>query len=316
MLNKKVLKRFFKSYFFRLNNGMSYRASLYMADQSYAAQRFVSVEKERRFINLLLFIVTFSTTTMAGATSDNSIPDALLSGLPYSVTLMLILTVHEFGHYFASKRFGVAATLPYFIPFPSIVGTLGAVIKTKSPIPDRRALFYIGIMGPIPGFVVSLAAVTAGVMMSQVLPLPPADGTMPIFGDSILFASIVHIFHGTIPAGYDIALHPLAWAGWIGFFITSLNLMPIGQLDGGHVLYALIGRKQVYAGWLSLAVLVFLSFVWPGWCVWIIAAFFILMVAHPYIPATSELSLKEKAAGWFCMLILLLTFIPLPVQIR
>jgi Predicted membrane-associated Zn-dependent proteases 1 len=158
---------------------------------------------------------------------------------------MTILGVHEFGHYFAARRFGVDATLPYFIPFPSIVGTMGAVIKTKSPIPHRRALFYIGVMGPIPGFIVSLAAVIVGIMLSEIQPLPPAEGITPVFGDSILFGFIVHLFHSEIPAGFDIALHPFAWAGWIGFLVTSLNLIPIGQLDGGHILYSLLGRKQV-----------------------------------------------------------------------
>lgn len=316
MINKTVLRRFFKSYFFRLNNGASHTARVNMPVDFIAENNLFYEKKERRVVNLVLFIITFGTTTLAGAVNDESIFRALLSGLPYSLTLMLILGVDEFGHYFAAKRFGVKATLPYFIPFPSIVGTMGAVIKTKSPIPHRKALFYIGIMGPIPGFIVSLAAVITGVMLSTIQPLPPADGLTPIFGDSILFASVVHFFHGAIPAGYDIALHPFAWAGWIGFLVTSLNLIPIGQLDGGHILYSLIGRKQVYAGWISLAALVCLSFVWPGWSVWIFMTLFFLMVAHPQIPETVELSFKEKVAGWFCMLILALTFIPVPVQVH
>jgi len=272
-------------------------------------------KKERWIINLILFFVTLGTTTFAGAIYTDNIFDTIVSGLPYSLTLMTILGVHEFGHYFAARRFGVKATLPYFIPFPSIVGTMGAVIKTKSPIPHRKALFYIGVMGPIPGFLASLAAVIAGIFMSEVLPLPPAEGITPVYGNSLLFGFIVHLVHGNIPAGFDIVLHPFAWAGWIGFLVTSLNLIPIGQLDGGHILYSLIGRKQVYAGWVSLALLVILSFIWPGWGVWIVFTLFILMVAHPQIPQTSELSLKEKAAGWFCMIILVVTFIPIPVEI-
>jgi len=294
MINKTALKRFIKSYFFRLNNGMPSIARVNISRDFTAEERFLPERKEKWGINLVLFIITFFTTTLAGAVDGESLLKALLSGLPYSITLMLILGVHEFGHYFAARRFGVKATLPFFIPFPSIVGTMGAVIKTKSPIPHRKALFYIGVMGPIPGFIVSLAAVIPGVMLSKVLPLPPADGLTPVFGDSILFASIVYLFHGAIPAGYDIALHPFAWAGWIGFLITSLNLIPIGQLDGGHILYSLIGRKQVYAGWISLAGIICLSFVWPGWSVWIFMTLFFLMVAHPHIAETAELSFKER----------------------
>ncbi len=314
-INKKALKRFFRLYLYRLNNGTPSGSRMVTAEEFIEDNKFFPPKKERWIINLVLFIITLCTTTIAGAVYDESIIDSVLSGLPYSLTLLLILGVHEFGHYFAARSFGVKATLPYFIPFPSIVGTMGAVIKTRSPIPHRRALFYIGVMGPIPGFIVSLAAVIIGVLLSSVQPLPPAEGLTPVFGNSLLFGSIVYLVHGTIPGGFDIVLHPFAWAGWIGFLVTSLNLIPIGQLDGGHVLYSLIGRKQVYAGWISLALLLMLSFIWPGWIVWVILTLLFLMVAHPKIPQTVELSLKEKAAGWFCMVILIITFIPIPVEI-
>ncbi len=314
-LNRISLKRFFRLYFYRLNNGVSSGSRMVTADEFREDNKHLPVKKERWIINLILFIITLGTTTMAGAVYEDSIFDAILSGLPYSLTLLLILGVHEFGHYFAARRFDVKATFPYFIPLPSIVGTMGAVIKTKSPIPHRRALFYIGAMGPIPGFIVSLAAVIIGVLLSEVQALPPAEGLTPIYGNSLLFGFIVHLVHGSIPAGFDIVLHPFAWAGWIGFLVTSLNLMPIGQLDGGHILYSLIGRKQVYVGWFSLAGLAVLSFVWPGWAVWIVFTLVLLMVAHPKVPETVELSFGEKAAGWFCMVILVITFIPIPVQI-
>lgn len=315
MIDKAALKRFLRLYFYKLNNGASAGHRMISAEEYEEENRFLPVKKERWIINLVLFIITLCTTTLAGAVYNENMIDSILSGLPYSLTLMTILGVHEFGHYFAARRFGVRATLPYFIPFPSIVGTMGAVIKTKSPIPHTRALFYIGVMGPIPGFIASLAAVIIGIMLSEIQPLPPAEGITPVFGDSILFGLIVHLFHGEIPAGFDIALHPFAWAGWIGFLVTSLNLIPIGQLDGGHILYSLLGRKQVYAGWISLAGLVILTFVWPGWGVWIVLTLLMLMVAHPKIPQTEELSLKEKAAGWLCMVIFVITFIPVPVTI-
>ena len=315
MINKTALRRFLKLYFYRLNNGAPSGVSLMTAEEFTEENKFFSLKKEKWKINLLLFFITLGTTTLAGAVYNDNMIDSIISGFPYSLTLLTILGVHEFGHYFAAKKFGVKATLPYFIPFPSIVGTMGAVIKTKSPIPHRKALFYIGVMGPIPGFIVSLTAVIIGVMLSEVLPLPPAEGITPVFGNSLLFGFIVQQIHGTIPAGFDIALHPFAWAGWIGFLVTSLNLIPIGQLDGGHILYSLIGRKQVYFGWAALAAMVFLTFIWSGWGVWIFLTMFMLMVAHPRIPEREELSFREKVLGWLCMVILVITFIPVPVQI-
>lgn len=311
----KRIKFFFKRYLFRLNNGIPYPGAANTEDDFFIPQTDAFPYKTRWKLNLFLFIVTLCTTTLFAPSSGETIGEALINGLPYSLTLMTILSIHEFGHYFAARKFGVSATLPYFIPFPSIIGTMGAVIKTKSPIPHRRALFYIGIMGPLPGFFASLIAVFAGVSMSEVIPIPLTEGVIIQLGNSMLFSSIVYLFHGTIPGGYDLFLHPVAWAGWIGFFITSLNLMPLGQLDGGHVLYSLIGKKQSYAGWSALAVLVVLTFIWPGWGLWVVITLLILMVAHPPVRETSPLSFKEKAAGWFCMAVFIITFIPVPVQL-
>ncbi len=309
------IRHFLRVWFFRLNNGVPSGARPVTADEYYEQRLNHPVQKEGWRLNLLLFIVTFITTTFAGADLSGSAAEIFASGLPYSVTLLAILGIHEFGHYLAARRFGVRATLPYFIPFPSLVGTMGAVIKTKSPIPHRRALFYIGVMGPVPGFIASLIAAVAGVVLSSIQTLPQPDGMTPVFGNSLLFGAIIHIVHGTIPPGYDIMLHPVAWAGWIGFLVTSLNLIPIGQLDGGHVLYSLIGRKQVYAGWGAFVMLALLSVFWQGWIIWIILTLVVLMVAHPYIPVSDDLSLKEKTAGWACMGILVMTFIPVPVVI-
>jgi len=271
-------------------------------------------KKDRPAVNIILFIITFITATFAGAEVSGDMSAMFLSGLPYSITLLTILLSHEFGHYGAARRFGVDATLPYFIPFPSIIGTMGAVIKTRSPIPDRRALFYIGALGPLPGFIMSCAAVILGIYLSEIKPLPAAGGDILIFGDSLLFAGIVRFFHGTVPAGHDIYLSPFAWAGWVGFLITSLNLMPIGQLDGSHILYALIGRKQVVFGWIALAALVAMSFIWEGWIVWVLLTLLVLMIGHPDVPEGEPLSAGEQALGWFCMAILVMTFVPVPVD--
>jgi membrane-associated protease RseP (regulator of RpoE activity) len=306
------MKKIFRDYLNRLNTGMRVR---YVSDREYEE---LTVKKDKPIIiNIILFIITFITTSLAGASSGNTIPEILLSGLPYSLTIITILLTHEFGHYFAARSFGVRATLPYFIPFPSLIGTMGAVIKVKSPIPDRRALFYIGAMGPLAGFVVSLIAVIVGISLSEVRNLPVGGGEFPIpvFGDSILFAAIVKAIHGSIPEGKDIFLSPYAWAGWIGFLVTSINLMPVGQLDGSHILYALVGKKQRIFGWGVFGGLALLSFYWYGWILWIFIIMFFLMVAHPPVAEGKELSLFEKGMGWFCILIFFLTFIPVPVKI-
>jgi len=306
-------KVFLKNYFRRLNTGI---------------RRPVPMEKLEEIIlqdsgpspvwpNIILFLLTVLTTTYAGAHTGNNFLTFFLSGFSYSITLLAILLSHEFGHYFAARAFGIRATLPYFIPLPfPPVGTMGAVIKTRSPLPHRRALLYVGAMGPLPGFLVSLAASIAGIYLSEIKPLPPAGGELPlvIFGDSLLYGIIVRFFHGVIPVGYDVFPSPYAWAGWIGFLITGLNLMPLGQLDGGHILYALIGPRQRYFGWVALAMLIILSFFFPGWLFWIAATLLFLMVAHPPVESGPELSTGEKALGWFCMLIFILTFIPVPVR--
>jgi membrane-associated protease RseP (regulator of RpoE activity) len=306
------LKTIFRDYLHRLNTGTRVKTISERELEELQAQKDKPV-----IINIVLFVITFLTTSLAGASSGDSFIEYVISGLPYSLTIITILLTHEFGHYFAAKSFGVRATLPYFIPFPSLIGTMGAVIRVKSPIPHRRALFYIGAMGPLAGFAVSIVAVVAGISLSEVKSLPPGGGEVPIpiFGDSILFAMIVKFFHGAIPEGKDIFLSPYAWAGWIGFLVTSINLMPVGQLDGSHILYALIGEKQKVFGWGVLVGLGVLSFFWHGWVIWIFIIVFFLMVAHPPTAAGKGLNLFEKGVGWFCMVIFILTFIPIPVEV-
>jgi membrane-associated protease RseP (regulator of RpoE activity) len=192
---------------------------------------------------------------------------------------------------------------------------MGAVIKMKSSIPSRRALLYIGAMGPLPGFLVSLLAVIIGISNSSIVSVANFDSSQIAVGESLLFSMIVKLIHGTIPAGCDLLLSPIAWAGWVGFFVTSLNLLPIGQLDGGHILYGLLGKKQVYAGWLAFFILVFFSFKWFGWVIWIFLSMTILMIAHPEIPEGEKPSILEKAMGYFCVIILIVTFMPVPIKL-
>lgn len=265
----------------------------------------------------ILFATTLLTTSIAGSAGGDTLLEIIINGLPFSISLLGILMTHEMGHYFAARYFNVIATPPYFIPFPSIVGTMGAVIRIKSPIPDKRTLLYIGAMGPIAGFIISCIITIIGLYQSTVQPLPqPApDAIIPIFGDSLLYYLLTKLIHGTIPPGSDVHLSPLAWAGWIGFLVTNLNLMPIGQLDGSHVIYALFGEKQRYAGWVFFVVLFFLAILWPGWAVWIILTLTLLMIGHPYIPDGTPLNMWERCMGYMCVIIFILTFIPLPVSI-
>ncbi len=272
------------------------------------------------WIHIALFLITFLTTTLAGAVEEGTFPERLLSGLPFSITLMTILLFHEMGHYLAARRFGLRATLPFFIPLPhwiSPIGTLGAIIKVRSPIRERRSLLYVGAMGPLAGFAVCLPVAIAGIIFSEVRPLPllPPGGFALIFGDSILFKSIAYLAHGPIPPGHDIFLSPLAWAGWIGFLITSLNLMPLGQLDGGHILYSLIGRRQLWFGWMAFSGLIVLSFFWPGWIIWILMTLIFLRVGHPRLYDSAPLDRKSRVLGWVAMIIFPLTFVPRPVDV-
>ena len=298
------------SYFDRLNSGIR-------SGKNYDTHNNLIIEKKTNpAIHIILFIITLFTTSFAGASSGDSVLEYIISGLPYSITLLTILLSHEFGHFFAARSFGVRATLPYFIPFPSIIGTMGAVIKIKSPIPDRRVLFYIGVSGLFCGFAVSLIAAIIGISMSQIKPIavPGEDVLVPIFGDSLLYGLIIRLIHGAVPQGHDIYLSSFAWAGWIGFLVTSLNLMPVGQLDGSHILYALIGEKQKKYGWAVLLGLAVLSFYWIGWIIWILLVLAFLLVAHPPVDEGVPLSSLERFVGWLCMIIFFMTFIPVPVK--
>ncbi|MGH7822913.1 MAG: site-2 protease family protein, partial [Candidatus Binatia bacterium] len=199
-------------------------------------------------LNLLLFAATLATTTVAGALNADVAPQDLASewtaGLPFSLTLMAILLTHEMGHYLTARHHGVKATLPYFLPGPPIlVGTFGAFIRMKSAPGDRRVLFDVGAAGPWAGLLVAVPAAVYGLSVSELRPIPPTF-TGLYFGDSLLFKLLSYAAIGPVPYGFDIILHPMAMAGWFGLFVTVLNLLPVGQLDGGHVIYAMVGRRH------------------------------------------------------------------------
>ena len=186
----------------------------------------------RTIIHLVLFILTLLSTWLTG-------------GLGYSIPIMLILLGHELGHYFMSRRHGMRATLPFFLPFPfSAFGTLGAVIRMESTIPSRKALFDTGAAGPLISFCLSIPAIVVGLRLSEAVPVSQLrEGTIRL-ADPLLFSLIQRFVIGQVPENYDVILHPIGYAGWVGLFVTALNLLPVGQLDGGHIAYAFFGKRS------------------------------------------------------------------------
>ena len=271
-------------------------------------------------VNVVLFALTFITTSMAGAFQVGADPIAdpatLLAGFPFSITLMAILLIHELGHYTLSRVHGVRATLPYFIPGPPVlIGTFGAFIRMKSPPPSRRALFDVGAAGPWAGFLVAVPAVYVGLCWSDVRPLGlHAEGL--VLGDSILFSALTRLALGTTPDQVTILLHPVALAGWFGLFVTFLNLLPVGQLDGGHVAYAMFGRWHRLIARLFVAVIVVLGWRgWEGWFMWVVLLMLIGVDHPPTTDALTPLDPRRRVAAWLTVVMFVLTFIPEPLAV-
>ena len=273
-------------------------------------------------LNIILFIATFFTTTYAGALMETGgLGPAifqLYKGLPFSITLLTILLFHEFGHYFMARKHHVEATLPYFIPAPSIIGTFGAVIKMKSPLYSKKSLLDIGATGPLAGVVIAIPAVIVGLRLSDIRPMSGLQGGISL-GSSLLFSLLSRISVGVVPEEFDIVLHPVAFAGWIGLLVTMLNLLPVGQLDGGHVAYALLGKKwHRRAGYAVLPILFLLGIrAWQGWLIWSLLLLFVMGVKHP--PTMDDgypLDRQRKIIGWIALGLFILTFTPAPFMIN
>jgi len=232
------------------------------------------------------------------------------------MTLMGILLVHEMSHYLASRIHRVPSTLPYFIPGPSFIGTFGAVIRIKGAIWDRRALLDIGASGPIGGFLLALPALVVGLTMSSIVPGGGGAGGGLILGDSLLMSFLERIVLGHLPSDANVILHPVAFAGWIGLFVTSLNLLPVGQLDGGHIAKALYPdhsdtvARVVHFGLLALG-----FFFWVGWLIWALLLVFIGVRHPPVLLPHVTLDKRRRRIGYLALLILVLTFVPAPFKI-
>jgi Zn-dependent protease len=280
--------------------------------------------KERGpWLNILLLLLTLVTTTWAGAMHGGldllQEPGRFLVGLPYSLTLLLILGAHELGHYFAAQAHHLRVTLPYFIPVPFGLGTFGAFIQLKSPAENRRALFDVGVAGPLAGLVFAVPALFIGLQYSRIL--APGELTDHMHGgigvgSSALLALIAKFALGnTLTEGHSLLLHPLAFAGWLGLLVTALNLLPIGQLDGGHIADAMFGRTRSAAiGTAALVALVLLGlFVWSGLLTWALIVYFIAGgKGLPPLNDVSRMGVGRQAVGAFAFVLLFLILAPVP----
>ncbi|MBD3232758.1 MAG: site-2 protease family protein [candidate division Zixibacteria bacterium] len=273
-----------------------------------------SKKKERiPILNIVLFIVTFISATLVQAQSWSF--EGVLTGLQFSIPLMAILLFHESGHYIASRIHKVKVSYPYFIPAPTIIGTLGAIIKSKSPFYNRRQLIDVGAAGPIAGFIVAIVVTIIGLSYSPVMPVK-SDMVGITLGDSLIFNGLVALIVGNVPDGYELMLSPMAFAGWVGFFVTMLNLLPVGQLDGGHIAYALFGKRHRILSKVIVFALLPLGFLWLGWFLWAFLLLFILKTNHPpTIDDSYYLDKRRRLVGYISLAIFILTFTPVPITI-
>jgi membrane-associated protease RseP (regulator of RpoE activity) len=284
----------------------------------YSKRRFKIFDKlrsDKPIINIILFIATILTTFMTGWFQNGY----WQAGLWYGFAIISILLAHEMGHYLMCKKYGIKATLPYFIPFPlpfgNPFGTFGAVIKMESRIPSRKALFDVAVAGPLAGLALTIPAIYFGVQLSEIVEVRATAATGTIYlGESFLYAQLSRLAIGILPQGKDVLLHPLAFAGWAGLFVTALNLLPIGQLDGGHVVYALLGKRHNVVAITALIAFALISvFMYQGW---ILLLFLLIWFGHRHPPTLDETPLDRKriAIGIFTLIIFLLSFTPEPFK--
>jgi membrane-associated protease RseP (regulator of RpoE activity) len=222
------------------------------------------------------------------------------------------------GHYLACRYYRVDASMPYFIPFPFfLTGTLGAFIRIRQPIPDKRQLFDIGIAGPIAGFLVALPVLAIGVSLSRVVRIPEGFQGLEL-GEPLLLKAMLWLAFGTPPDGFSVNLHPTAFAGWFGLLATALNLFPMGQLDGGHIAYAVLGRRSTQVTYATIVCLIGLSFVSSSWIVWTVLTVGMLLAFGPRHPRTYDedmpLDASRKWLAVFAVLMFVLSFTPAPIE--
>lgn len=286
--------------------------------------------QHRWWIHIALFLVTLVTTTALGITHYLAFLSnfgargvvfnarVLLSGFWYSASILAILGAHEMGHYLACRWYNVDATLPYFLPFPSLSGTMGAVIKIREPFPTRTALFDIGIAGPIAGFVVLLPLLFWGMQLSNVQHVPAnLDGYA--LGEPLLFKLASWLRFRSIPLGYDVNIHPMVFAAWFGMLATAWNLLPFGQLDGGHVTYATVGESSRVVSLVTIAGCIgmcFVSYSWLLMTAMMVAMLFFFGSRHPRpLNEYEPLAPGRRALAIFAIVMLALCFTPVPIDV-
>nr|MBN2276846.1 site-2 protease family protein [candidate division Zixibacteria bacterium] len=237
-------------------------------------------------------------------------PGVIRERIEFTAALISILLFHEFGHYLAGRRRGVLMSLPYFLPAPNIAGTFGAVIKSRSPITNRRDLIEVGATGPIAGFVVSVLVLAIGFYNSGLIYVPSPEGLG--IGDSLLTRFLAWAIYGPIPENYYIQLTPAIFAGWVGLLVTMLNLLPLGQLDGGHIIYGLFGRRQHQFSKLFFAALILMGIWWPGWWFFGVLVFLFGIKHPPTINDEMVLPRHARIMGYAAIFIFIISFIPVP----
>ena len=297
---------------------------------------FVSLPPARRrfqhkwWLHVTLFLVTLATTTLLGIThylafiSNFGARDVafdsriVLPALWYSASILGILGAHEMGHYLACRWYNVDATLPYFLPFPSLSGTMGAVIKIREPFPTRTALFDIGIAGPIAGFVVLVPLLFWGMHLSNVQPVPH-DMVGYSLGEPLLFKFASWLQFGSVPNGYDVNIHPMVFAAWFGMLATAWNLLPFGQLDGGHISYATLGESSRRISLVTVGGCIgmcFISYSWLLMTAMLLVMLFFLGSRHPRpIYEYEPLAPGRRALAIFAIVMFVLCFTPVPIDV-
>ncbi len=298
----------------------------------------LQARKQRRslVIAIVLFALTLISTLAVGAQYASSYaagkspdfdelfstyasllthPRLLLAGVPFAFTLIGILLAHELGHFFACRYYGISASYPYFLPAPTLIGTLGAFIRIRSPIYNRKALFDVGLAGPVVGFLFAVPALAMAIFYSRVVPFSEAHATL-VFGQPLVMRILTAVLRPGVAPG-DLLLHPVGRAAWVGLFATALNLLPAGQLDGGHILYSVAGR---YHKKISIVVALLLiplgKFFWNGWYMWAVLLLAIGFRHPPLLNQWERLDRTRLVWASAAILIFLLCFMPMPVMIR
>lgn len=319
---------------------------------TYDFRKSIIPKKHSVGFHITLFLITLVTTLIAGMfwTTGSAGPydiQDFSKGLPYALSILFILTCHEFGHYFAAKYHKIDVTLPYYIPFPPLpfflnFGTMGAVIRTRQVVGNNKAMFDIGVSGPIAGFIASLIVLIYGFThlpgIEYILNIHPDYLTTEYgknaisfeFGDTLLFAALRNLFTNPdqfVPPMNEIYHYPYLCVGWFGLFITAMNMIPVGQLDGGHIIYSMFGEKiQEAVSGISLIALSLLGFIglldsileigldfgWSGWLFWALILFFIIKIKHPPVYDFRKLDNFRMILGYVSIIILLLSFSPAP----